>query len=288
MDRRMPLLLVLLILFLPVAACSPAPPASTASSTTAQSSTTVARSTTSSTGSATAAQVCAGDIPPFYQDGPLDPVGSADADAAVVGPVTWETHRECERLHIEFATREGAPAVTPPLVRTEFLRDSALVRLTFPSGIDASSIAHEIVSTDLMRGFYVVRALDGSTFVDLHLAAPCFVRVQTEASPAAIDVDLIPGGPPPSHPALAADDVVVVQPTGGDVAYPITVLGYALSDRAGVTASLVTGDATFRTESLVAEDTTMWGAFAMVFPNGGTGPVTLTVEGGPEIALNVP
>jgi hypothetical protein len=231
--------------------------------------------------------VCAGDRPPFFQDGALNPVGSPDSDAAVVGPISWETHPDCERLHIEFATREGAPAVTPPLVRAEFMRDSGVVRLVFPTGIEASSIASEILETGLMRAFYVVRALDGSAFLDLHIAAPAFARVQTEASPAAIDVDLIPGGPSPTRQALATDDFVMIQPTGGDVALPITVLGYTLSEAPTVSASLLVGDTTFRTESIIADHPGTWGAFAMVFPNGGPGFVTLTIGDGPSIGLQV-
>lgn len=249
-------------------------------STSASVSTSTASTTTSTvtTSSATSPTPCAAPGRPFAGNGNVGGVTRDDTDAALLQEIRWQAFPGCERFSVAFATAEGAPAVTPPGVAGVLMRDQGVLRLAFGPQVTVSTIADQTVGTDLVRSAYVVRALDGSLFVDLQLAVPVEARAGSASSPARAVVELRPGGEPyPSTPATTSD-LVLLAPTRGAVRYPFSVSGYARTGDTSITGTITGADGTSATKSSsVADQRYTWGAFILLFPDGPTGLVTLRV-----------
>ena len=233
---------------------------------------------------------CASLDVPFTDAGPAGSGGVESSDAALVDSIRWETHDGCERLRIAFSTLEGAPAVSPPAMGATFLRHAGVVRIQFGSSIVGSVFAEQLVDTELVGRVFVVTAFDGSLSVDVHLAAPAFVRSSAQTLPASVVLDLIPGGDPYPSPPVVDDGLVLIGPDPETSAtYPLTVGGYTEPDGretiegrlAGSDGSVVLGQGAIR-----PSDRT-WSGFSIVFPNGPSGPVTVGIEDGPSLRLSI-
>jgi hypothetical protein len=217
----------------------------------------------------------------FVEEGTVPPVGVGSSDAGLVSGLRWETIPGCERVLVTFATPEGAPAVEAPVTGGSFLRSAGVMRLTLSGTIQGSSIADQVVDTDLVDRAYVVTAVDGTVSVDIHLAAPAFARVRAQASPGAVIVDLIAGGSEYPRRPVREEGVVVVEPAAAEITYPLTIGGYIGPEIDGadtVGAVLVGEGASERAEGAVGEHRSTWGGFSAVFASGPTGPVTVTVR----------
>lgn len=232
--------------------------------------------------------VCLAGEDPFFQEGNAGAVSRSRTDAAAVGTVRWEVHEGCERVEIGLTTGEGAPAVDPPTVASFLIRGAGVLRISLGREVALSAIAEQLVDTELVERVFVVRAVDGSLFVDLHLAAPAFARVRSASGPARVVVDLQPGGPAYRHPPARQGDVIVVEPAGGVGTYPLAVSGYLRTGAAEVSATL-TGVAGERVTaaSRVANQADAWGSFVVLFGDGPIGTVDVAVAGAVTVSLVV-
>jgi hypothetical protein len=221
---------------------------------------------------------CSRGSAPFTQDGTIPVAVEPGSDAAVIDAITWETHEACTRLAVTFTTASSSPAVDPPEVRATFAREAGVVQLRLGPTIEESAIAHQVIGTELVDRVYVVRQADGSVSVDVHLSGAVFVRASTETSPARVVLDLLSGGAEPGRPARRGADVVVVEPTGGSVVYPITMSGYLAPGVDDLVASLVGPDGSEAViDPTFVSTGGLWRAFNVVFPAGPDGTVTVQI-----------
>ena len=258
-----------------VAGCTALPVGSTETSTLPSTSST-ALSTTVPT---TAAPSCGGE---FSARGELLRF-HVDGDASRISALHTEQDGACEQFVIGFTTQAGAPATSVGSVDVQFLRDIGVIRITLPD-ITRTSITDGVFESPLVDRAYVVRAQDGSLYVDAHLSVPAMARAEIVQSPARVVVQLEPGGDELPAPAPRSDLVVLLTPREPEVTYPLTVSGYARTFEANVVVRIL------QTGSIAAEQVTTatdyleaWGEFSSVFESGPDGQVQLLVgEGGDQ------
>ncbi len=201
-----------------------------------------------------------------------------DSDAATIATIRWQDFPLCERFTVEFASAEGAPAVRPPTVAGTLA--PGLLRVSFGEPITDSPIADQRVETDLVRRLFVVRDLDGTLFIDLHLADDVVARVDAESGPARVVIDLAPTTRPLDAEPVVTPTLVVTEPTGGDVRYPLTVFGYVRADDQDLVGTIRTlGGASVSANGVTAPHGDVWGAFVLLFPDGPTGAAVLDLAG---------
>jgi hypothetical protein len=126
-------------------------------------------------------------------------------------------------------------------------------------------ISDQLVETELVERLYVVRALDGSMFVDLHLSEPAAVRATTLSSPARLSIDLRPGFVPFVGESTIGDRFVLVSPPDeAEIETPTEMVGYSRADEDAVLI-LVTqaGSIVTETETNGADSPETWGEFRL-------------------------
>lgn len=240
--------------------------------------TTTAPTTTEATGEQ---PECLDDATPFQQDGNVGTLFNDTSDAGILARIQWEQHSGCERLVIEFATAEGAPAVEPPTVGSFFIREAGVLRMTLGQPVVATAVAEQLVQSALVDRVFVVRTLDGGLFVDVHLAQAAFARMTTATGPARTLIDLQPGGPDYPASARRSGDVIVVEPVQSTLSYPFSVTGYlrtGAEEAEGTVVSLGDGE-TATAAGTVGDQSTTWGAFVILFPDGPSGRISVNVAG---------
>ncbi len=271
-------------------------PAATTTTTTTATTTTTTTSAPPATGG--------GDVPPclagetaFATAGALA-AGLLDApegDAELVAGLRWTDYGTCERLVVELATAGGAPATEPGGVRAELLRNLGIVRLGLDAKLTATAVAERLVDSALIERVYVVRSSRGSLFVDIHLASAALARASVTRLPAAVVLDLQPGGPDLVSRPARSDLVVVVDPTGDRAEYPLEVSGYSRTFEANVILRLRKANRVDVEEVTTAADyLETWGEFSFQIASGPGGRVEMFVgedsardgtEQGVEISL---
>lgn len=206
----------------------------------------------------------------FVEDGTIASFDQDQSDSSVIGHISWRADEACETFTFSFVTSEGAPATTPPTVTAAYVEGAPVIRVTLDA--DQTIITDQLVETGLIDRLYVVRSLEGGSFIDLHLAAPAQARIHVDGSPARVTLDLQPGIVEYPIVATASDIVVVVTPLDTGVVTPtIEVTGYARTFESNVMIIATAGD------QLVAEMNTTaaggletWGEFRarVVLPPG--------------------
>lgn len=180
------------------------------------------------------------------------------SDARAIGLISWETRPDCERFTIAFQSNEGAPATTPPAVRVGFIDGLPILRIAVSS--TASVITDQSVETAMVDRLYVVRSLDGTMFVDLHLGVSALARVTVHESPAEVVIELRPGIlDPVARPSISERLVVTSPVEGARVALLVRVGGYARSFGDGVLIIATAGANILHEQSAETPDnTTGW------------------------------
>ncbi|MGH8875238.1 MAG: hypothetical protein ACRDVM_08320 [Acidimicrobiia bacterium] len=232
------------------------------------------------TGTTLPSPACLAGDRPFGSVGRLGEGGLADSDSGVIADLLWELHGRCERLVVEFATADGAPAFRPPTTQGELVRGIGVVRVAFGEPVSDTAVADRLVEGRLLERAFVVRAEDGRLVLDLHLADPALARVHTSSSPAQVMIDLRPGGDPYPGGPLVGAEVVLTSPSGGRTAYPLEVAGYARTRFGEVRAILEGDDGRTEVSAPVADRTGAWGAFRLLIETGPTGAVELSIDDG--------
>ena len=197
-------------------------------------------------------------------------IDGAGSDSTRLGRISWRVSDQCESFSFEFETAEGAPATTVPELRVAHLESFQVIRVEM--SLSQSIVADQLVETDLVKRLYVVRALDGSTFVDLHLARPAAARARVAASPARLTVDLRPGFVDFAGTSALDDQVVVVSPpSGADVDRLTSFTGYARPAFSPVAIVVTQGGAVVaETETVLADPAAGWAEFRhqIALPSG--------------------
>lgn len=258
-----------------VAAC--APTASGGTTTTSQ------VTSTSSTPTSTLPPVVecpgAGD---FEEGGGIADVDGEESDGTNLGRISWDTSDRCETFTFEFETSEGAPATMVPDIEIAHMETFQVLRIKID--VDAAVVTDQLVETNLVDRLFVVRALDGEMFVDLHLSAPAAARARVESSPARLSVDLRPGFVPFAGSATVGDRVVLVSPAANTGVDPVTRLtGYARTFEANVLLVVTqSGVLVTETSTTAADWVETWGEY---FIDIGLPPGSVTLfigEASPE------
>jgi hypothetical protein len=210
------------------------------------------------------------------ETGALELVTPGGPVALGTGAITLRREGDCERVAIALAG--GGAGAT----RAEFLRTLGVVRFTLDPAVRAVADPDTTFRGPLARAVYVVRRADGGLWVDVHVGAPALARALALADPPRLLLDLTPGGGAVPVPPPRSERVVVLEPGGGALGYPILVRGYARLHGSGVVAELLDGGRVVAaTRGTSAGGATTWGAFALRLARGPGGPLTLRV-GAPD------
>lgn len=253
------------LLVLAIAACSDGG-VTTTSATTPTTPTTAATSTTSSV----APSIGCPEEASFVGTGPIDRVTQPTSDSRALGLVSRQIFDACERFGFDFDTAEGAPATTPPTMTARFLEGERIIRITLD--IDETVLTDQLIETRLVDRLYVVRALSGSMFVDLHLREKSNARITLSNSPARLTLELTPGSGEIGPAAAVSDRTVLIDPSNeGVVDESVDVAGYTRAFEANVLIVATSGDEVILEESTTAADwTETWGEFVteIALPSG--------------------
>ncbi|MEX1092249.1 MAG: Gmad2 immunoglobulin-like domain-containing protein [Acidimicrobiia bacterium] len=198
----------------------------------------------------------------FVASGQIDRITQPSSDSRTLGLVSRQVVDACERFGFDFDTAENAPATTPPSVTASFLEGERVIRISL--GIDRTVITDQLVETRLVDRMFVVRALDGSIFVDLHLNEKANARVSLSNSPARLTIELHPAsgeiGPAPS---VSSRIVLLTPAVGATVGEEVEITGYARTAEANVPVVAARAEDVLVEESTTAADwVETWGEFA--------------------------
>jgi len=214
---------------------------------------------------------------PAVEDGAL--VGGAGDSARATALGGWNVGRDggCERITLALLKGDGA-LQHAGLLHGALLRSYGIVRVGLPRGIDGVADPDSAIASPLVSAVFVVHALDGGWYEDIHLAQPALARLVALDTPARIGVDLAPGGGAVPQPAPSARNIVVLEPRAGAAKYPLVIRGYARTFEANVIARVAAGGKVAALAHGTAADyVTAWGEFELTIPAGPSGDVELFV-----------
>lgn len=246
-----------LLCVLVVVACDTSTTSTTAPTTTLPPS----PSTTSEATTTTMGQLACPQEEDFIGTGQIDRITQPSSDSRTLGLVSRQVEGQCERFGFDFDTAGDAPATTPPSMTARFLEGSRVIRISMD--IDRTVITDQLIETRLVDRLYVVKGLDGTMFVDLHLREKAVAKVTVTNSPARLTLELAPGvgdiGPAP----LFSDRTVLITPPGdGEVGSEVEVTGYARNAEANVMIVATAGnDVVLETSTTAADWLETWGEF---------------------------
>lgn len=247
---------LLLATLLAIAACG-----GVATTTSSTSSTTRQTSSSSTTSTMPPAIGCPQDTE-FVGSGRVGRISQPASDSKTLGLISRVVVDGCEKFGFDFETAENAPATTPPSVDAEFLSGERILRIHVD--IDQTVITDQLVETNLVDRIFVVRALDGSLFIDLHLSSPANARISVSNSPARLGLELNPRDGEIGPAATFAETVVVVSPASDSgVPGDFSVEGYARTFEANVLILATRSDEVLVRQFATAADWAgTWGEFS--------------------------
>jgi hypothetical protein len=226
--------------------------------------------TTSSIPPSTTTSVAGSTLPPvvecpgsgeFQEGSGIADITGEDSDGGHLRRISWETSDRCETFTFEFETSEGAPAISVPAMKVDHLDTFQVIRIRM--NIDSATVTDQLVETGLVDRLYVVKALDGTMFVDLHLKEPTAARARVESSPARLTLDLKPGFVGFKGLSTVGDEVVVISPArDSDVGLNPLLSGYARTDEDTVLIVVTQDDVVEETSTTSADSSVTWGEFA--------------------------
>ncbi|CAN5870833.1 hypothetical protein BH23ACT4_BH23ACT4_12960 [soil metagenome] len=200
----------------------------------------------------------------FVASGQIERITQPSSDSRTLGLVSRQVTDGCERFGFDFDTAENAPATTPPSVTASFLEGERVIRISL--GIARTVITDQLIETRLVDRMFVVRALDGSLFVDLHLKEKANARVTLSNNPALLTIELHPAsgeiGPAPS---VSSRTVLITPVVGATVGEEVEITGYARTSEANVLVVATRAEEVLVEASTTAADwVEIWGEFATV------------------------
>ena len=124
-----------------------------------------------------------------------------------------------------------------PRAEVELIAASGIIRIKFDASVTASALTDSILEGSLVERAYVVRALDGSIFIDAHLSTTAAARTYVRQNPIRVAIEIQPTDGEPTDFPKVGGLVVVTEPPARVVEYPITIRGYARTFEATVVAA---------------------------------------------------
>ena len=197
----------------------------------------------------------------FFEDGLVGESENVGSDSATIGLIRWQAEEACETFEIEFESAEGAPATTPPTVSVRFLDDIGVLRVS--TSASDTVITDQLVETPLVERLYVVRAIDGGTFIDFHLAAPAQASFELDNSPARLTLEFQPGIVEYTSEPTITDRLVLISPVeDSQVSLPLSVSGYTRDLDSELLLIATQGNEVIdEVVATTASSTATWGAF---------------------------
>jgi hypothetical protein len=198
----------------------------------------------------------------FFENGLVDESDNTGSDSATIGLISWEAEEACETFEIEFESAEGAPATTPPSVSARFLDEIGVLRVS--TSANDTVITDQLVETLLVDRLYVVRAIDGGTFIDFHLAGPAQARIELDNSPARLTLELQPGIIEYNSAPTITDQLVLISPVeDSEVPLGLSVSGYARDLESDLLLIATQGNEVIdEVSATTASATAVWAAFS--------------------------
>lgn len=223
-------------------------------------SSTTTTSPSSSTTTASPAIGCPNEAE-FVGSGQIERITQPSSDSRTLGLVSRQVVEGCERFGFDFDTAENAPATTPPSVTARFLEGERVIRIAL--GIDRTVITDQLIETRLVDRLFVVRSLDGSIFIDLHLNEKANARVSLSNTPARLTIELHAASDEIGPVAAISSRTVLLTPVdGATVGEDVEITGYARTAAANVVVVAARGDEVLLEESTRAADwLETWGEF---------------------------
>lgn len=228
-----------------------------------------ASTTTSSLPTTSTTSVAASTLPPvvecpgsgeFAEGSGIADIDGESSEDTHLRRISWETSDRCETFAFDFETSEGAPAISVPDMKVDHLDTFQVIRIRM--SIDSASVTDQLVETALVDRLYVVRALDGTMFVDLHLKEPAAARARVESSPARLTLDLKPGFVSFKGVSTLGDDVVVVSPARDSEVGPNPLIsGYARTPEDEVLIVVSQDEVVDEASATSADSSVTWGEF---------------------------
>jgi hypothetical protein len=212
----------------------------------------------------------------YLAHGTIGTFGDTAGEARSLAAIVMANAGGGQRVVLTFADAGGLPANTVGPGRVQLLRDLGVVRVWLPAEVDAGAMTQTFWAGDIASDAFLVRSIDGGCFVDVHLRVPAVARVWETALPAALVLDLRPGGDPIPERALRNSQVVLLAPRGGPASYPLEIGGYARTFEGTVVLRMMQHGKSVRDTFTTATDYVyMWGEFRLVLPAGPSGPFEL-------------
>lgn len=184
---------------------------------------------------------------------------------ARITDIRFGQHPQFDRLVIDFAAVKGSASAVPHW-RVEKAPGEGVVRIHLPT-VTETAFTEALLAEklDWFTHVYVVRASDGSLFVDIFIPAEYQVRLQEVSDPLRLAIDIAPGGND-THtlPATAKNTVLITPRPGAFIRGNLTVSGYSRNFEANNVIILQDG-AGNELERVVATSTDYietWGSFS--------------------------
>lgn len=150
------------------------------------------------------------------------------APDARITDIRFGQHPDFERLVIDFTAVNGSAGAVPHW-RMEKAPGEGVLRIHLPTVTETAFTDALLADTfDWFTHVYVVRASDGSLFVDVFVPAEYQVRLQELRGPLRLAIDIAPGGEG-THtlPATARNSVLITPRPGATIQGTLTVSGYS-------------------------------------------------------------
>ncbi len=189
------------------------------------------------------------------------------ADGTRIAGISWRATGNCHVLSVSFATDDGAPATTAPTLTARLLRSEGVLRVE--TAATSSVVVDQKVEEGMVDRIYVPETADGARFIDFVLDGPVIARAHILSSPARLEVELEPGGPPVGRP-LITDSLVIVQPgSSANMAPILDISGYASGSPISLVLAVSMGAAQVDESTFdVSSRPGTWTAFATTLQMG--------------------
>ena len=211
-------------------------------------------------------------------------LGDAASGERRIARLSTEGSGACERFEVILNGSEAAPAAVPPVADVELLSAAGVVRIRFGPTVTGTEVTDSVLGGHLAERAFVVRGLDGASFVDVHLSAEVAARAYLREDTGALVVELRDLGGSGARFPVVSRSVVVTGPTTRVVEYPLAVTGYARTFEANVIGEFRTDEGREIVAVTSAADyIEMWGEFRLEIEEGPSGRVTLFVGDYPPL-----
>ncbi len=205
----------------------------------------------------------------WVRSGPVALVVEGDSSDTRISGIASVSSDSVTTVILSFERKDGTPTTHPAASTVVFRPEVRVLRVQLPRTVTSWAFTDKTFESGLVSHAYVVRRLDGSIAVDLHLAESASVRALFRDTEAPLTVHFRRGGAPLPPPAPAGS-AVLLWPRAGDDADTLRIEGYSRSFEANVEIHIA-GAAPRDTFAGAADYIDTWGEFSVHLPRGARG-----------------